>query len=414
MTVLPSPVPHPLDFGLPEVLSSVVGREWPTGDEVAIWDIADRWYAAARALAGPHDEAVAAAGQIDNQGFRDAWRQLAGDSTAPLNALVEIADSLGALVEDCGRALEAAKLRAWIEIGLFLTELTGMRVAAALSMGAATPAADGLVASTRITVLEIFGRLVAELGGAPRPKRAEPGTRTVIIPARGRPTVPLQRAPLAVHQKALENAMPPGASRLADPRHGDWFALINGGGPESDPTRGLNCVDAVLALYDTYLQGRRRVAAPRTFDSYAHGEPDRPIGGEWLGVRRIEKATGASFQNLCPFLGDAGPETAKPAVDAAMRNLANHLHNSGHGAFAVILTDLAGGGCHVWAAVNHSHAILFLDPQMGLLSEDEPLYHHRGAASAGNVVSMDALVVDARGRPAPLPYHGPGQWTAAV
>ncbi|HEX5202663.1 MAG TPA: toxin glutamine deamidase domain-containing protein [Actinoplanes sp.] len=431
MTVLSSPVPHPLDFGLPEVrpevLAAVLGPDWPAGDEVATWDVADRWYAVARALGATRDEAVAAAGELDDPGFRDAWQRLAGDSAAPLNALVEIAASLGALVEECGRAIEAAKLEAWIEIGRFLIELTGMKVAAALSMGAATAAADGLAAATRVAVLEISGRLTTRLGGAPSPPSSaeitrrirlrselvEPGTRTVVIPARGRPTVPLQRAPLAVHQKALAKAMPPGMPRRADPRVGDWFRLLNGGGPESDPTRGLNCVDAVLAFYDTYLNGTPRVAAPRTFDSYAHGDPDRPIGGEWLGVQRMEKATGASFQNLCPFLGDAGPMIAKPAVDAAMRNLANHLHNSDHGALALILTDLAGGGCHTWAAVNHNGTILFLDPQVGLLREDEPLYHHRGTASPGNVVSMDALVVDGRGRPAPLPYHGPGQWPVA-
>jgi hypothetical protein len=131
-----------------------------------------------------------------------------------------------------------------------------------------------------------------------------------------------------------------------------------------------------------------------------------------LACSASRRRPAGAFQNLCPFLGDAEAALAKPAVDTAMRNLGNHLHNSGHGAFAVIVTELAGGGCHCWAAVNQDGAILFLDPQVGLLSEDEPLYHHRGTASPGNVVSMDALVVDGQGRPAPLPYHGPGQWTA--
>ncbi|MFD0519250.1 toxin glutamine deamidase domain-containing protein [Paractinoplanes durhamensis] len=104
---------------------------------------------------------------------------------------------------------------------------------------------------------------------------------------------------------------------------------------------------------------------------------------------------------------------ARSAVDAAMRNLANHLHNSGHGAFAFILTDLEGGGCHAWAAANHDGTILFLDPQVGRISEEIPLYRHHGAPSTANVVSMDALVVDGQGEPAPLPYHGPGQWSTA-
>ena len=705
MTLLPSPIPHPLDyspFDVPgwarEALESVVGVDWPDGDEAATWNVADRWYALARTLAGPHDEATAAAAQImasyHNDGFRDAWQELAGDPSAPLNALLEISDELGALVEDCGRAIEAAKLEAWIEIGLFLIELIGMTITVALTLGAASPAAGGLIAATRITIQQIFRRLVSELSARPassidrhvgtkddvrhlavssaematrrlfppstpaaghlavdstvdpavhqRPSRpadvdspghrrvsitadavlrrsygsangppgaaappaegatrriprsewerlaqappppADPGSQTVKISPPLPPTQPLVampllspapttgaspepssprppatppisaaphfghdansprsyeenryreyasflatiaeetrakirdlgslthdefhagsmlrgaelhkqvddlqallgeidaesarldglsaappaptaspgavvelapsgvlsddrsaltgdggplpisrtrrydtygglRTPLAVHQKALEDAMPHAgdgrAARLADPRSGRWFRLANDGGPEADPTRGLNCIDGVLALYDTYLHGRPRVSAPRTFDANAHGDPTHPTGGEWHGPQRIEQTTGAAFQNLCPFLGAADPATAKLAVDAAMQNLTNHLHNSGHGAFAFILTDLEGGGCHAWAAINQNGTVLFLDPQVGHISEETPLYHHRGIPSSSNVISMDALVLDAQARPAPLPYHGPGQWTGSA
>lgn len=224
------------------------------------------------------------------------------------------------------------------------------------------------------------------------------------------------RTPPAVHQRALEEAVPQAgdgrAVRLADPR-AEWFRRANADGPAGDATRGLNCLDSVLALFDTYLHGRPRVAAARTFDAYAAGDPNRPIGGEWHGLRRIELATGTTFQNLCPFQGGADPGDARAAVDAAMRNLGNHLHNSGHGSFAFIVTDLADGGCHAWAAVNHDDAILFLDPQIGRIGENVPLYRHRGLPSPTNVVSMDALVVDGQGVPAPLPYHGAGQWSGA-
>jgi hypothetical protein len=225
------------------------------------------------------------------------------------------------------------------------------------------------------------------------------------------------RAPLRVPQRELEDAMPRDGdgrvARLADPRRGRWFSLVNDGGPTADPTRGLNCLDAVLALFDTYLHGRPRVSAPRTFDAYAHGDPNRPLGGEDAGVKRIELATGGGFQNLCPFVGGAEPDLAKPPVDAALRNLANHLHNTGHGAFAFIVSDLDTGGCHCWAGINQAGTILFLDPQVGSLSEEVPLYRHHGQTTKANIVSMDALVVDGEGRPAPLPYHGAGQWTAA-
>jgi papain fold toxin 1 (glutamine deamidase) of polymorphic toxin system len=207
----------------------------------------------------------------------------------------------------------------------------------------------------------------------------------------------------AVHRKALEDAVP-AADRRPDPRLGGWFLLLNAGGPAEDPTRGVNCLDAVLALFETYHRGRPRVAGPRTFDGYAHGAPDRAVGGEWLGVRRIQRAARSTFQNLCPFVGGASAGQAAAAVEAAFRNLGNHLHNSGHGAFAFILTDFAGGGCHAWAAVNQDGTILFLDPQLGRVSAETPLYRE--------IVSMDALVVDGAGEPAPLPYHGAGQWTA--
>ena len=337
MTLLPSPVPHPLDyfpFEVPgwadKVLESVIGVGWPVGDEAETWEVADRWYAAADGLAGSHAEAAQI--MAGNDTFRDAWERLAGDPSAPLTALVEIAGEVGALVDDCGRSIEAAKLDAWIEIGLILTELTGMAVIRPLTLGAASPAADGMIAATRYAIAQIFSQLVAEVG--------------------------------AVDQKALPNA------------------------------GGTDCVDAVLALYGTYSY------APRIFDS-AHAGP-----------QRIEEATGVTFQNLCPHLGVADPADAKLAVDAAMLNLANHLHNSGHGAFAVIVTDFEGGGWHCWAAINQNGTIFFLDPQTDRISEETPLYHHRGAPSPANVVAMDALVVDGRGRPAPLPYHGPGRWTA--
>jgi len=671
VTVLPSPLPHPLDrpVDVPAwarpALEWVVGFDWPPGDEVATWDVADRWYTLADALTGPRALAAEAAAEIISgygradigaAGFLDAWHRLSGDESAPLNALVQVVHELGELVDAGGRDIEAAKLEAWIEIGIFLTELSGIAVAGALTLGAATPAAGGLIAATRIAVQQIFERLGAQLTGAATGGEVEPpatvtspvvtlprhratrsssrsASRALLPPDRsarssdvssnratqppdratrspnavssratkppdgaahfpnkpsGRATQPSEgaahssgapsarvtrppdraslrserptlapepaapprdgsrrthdrnrrvdysryltsiaeqtwsiildlerfavsasrlgsltrgeaatiaaatdaaelravelraivadleartdlvrsgkreretagidppawarieayagvddrfvraepgspweeedspwadgglRVPLRVPQRELEDAMPRDGDgrvrRLADPRQGRWFSLVNGGGPTADPTRGLNCLDAVLALFDTYVRGCPRVSAPRTVDVYAHGDPNRPLGGEDEGVRRIELATGGGFQNLCPFVGGAEPDLAKPPVDAALRNLANHLHNTGHGAFAFIVTDLDSGGCHCWAAVNQAGTILFLDPQVGSLSEEAPLYRHHGLSTKANIVSMDALVVDGEGRPALLPYHGAGQWSAA-
>jgi hypothetical protein len=553
VTVLPSPIPHPLDhcpFDTPpwayEALEWVVGADWPQANEVSTWDIADGWYALADALAEPHDAAFAAAAHIMSGyagagigagAFLDAWQRLSGDERAPLNALLEIAHQVGEQVEECGRDIEAAKLEAWIELGGFLTELLGMTITITLTWGAATPAAGGLIAATRIAVQQIFERLAQQLGakalkntgeraaghdlGVPGPEKlrrvyehneredrlrhlnalteqtrttiADVGQRAALafgvgsaqrgedyrlqaaglqaiiaeveawtdlvragdLAPEGEPPewarvdadvgdpapagvrtddrsaftgsdgTPIDRtrryntygglrAPLAVHQRDLEKAMPRAddrhVERLADPRAGRWFGLVNDGGPQADPTRGLNCLDAVLALYDIYLHGRSRVAAPRTFDTYAHGNPDRPVGGEWNGLERVQSATGTTFQNLCPFVGGAPADEAGSAVEAAMQNLVNHLHNTGHGGYAFIITDLEGGGCHCWAAVNQHDTILFLDPQVGSIAESVPLYRHHGTPTNANVVSMDALVVDGLGHPAPLPYHGPGQW----
>jgi hypothetical protein len=75
------------------------------------------------------------------------------------------------------------------------------------------------------------------------------------------------------------------------------------------------------------------------------------------------------------------------------------------------VTEAEQGTAHAWAAVNQNGTILFLDPQTGRLSQDTPLYHHAGQRNDGNVVSMDAMVVDGQARVAPLPYHQSGLWS---
>lgn len=223
------------------------------------------------------------------------------------------------------------------------------------------------------------------------------------------------RAPLTVHQTDLERAMPRDdggrVRRHADPRQGHWFGLANDGGPEADPTRGINCLDGVLSLFDTYVHGRPRVSAPRTFDCYAAGDPTRPLGAENGGLARIENTVKGQFQGLCPYVGATGHARAKQSVDLAMTNLGNHLHNLGHGAFAFIVTDSEGGSAHAWTAVNHSGTILFLDPQTRRISETVPLYQNRGTPGESNIVSMDALVLDSGGQFAPLPFHRAGIWS---
>ncbi|SDT30444.1 toxin glutamine deamidase domain-containing protein [Actinoplanes derwentensis] len=180
MTMLPSPIPHPLDFSpwdLPgwayEALEWVVGFDWPEGNEALTWDIADQWYALADAMVGPREDSVLAAQQIiDAYGgsgttidaFVAAWNQIAaGGDEAPLNSLITFADAMAQMVWECGGDIEAAKLEAWIELGLFVIELIALAVTVALTLGAASPAAGGLIAATRFTIQQIFKKLVAQL-----------------------------------------------------------------------------------------------------------------------------------------------------------------------------------------------------------------------------------------------------------
>lgn len=98
MTTSTAPLPHPLSLGGPDwarsAATTVLGSRWPTGDESATWDVADRWYALAEALSGPRVTAFAAAEQIlaglvgagiAPDGFREAWERLSADDDAPLS-----------------------------------------------------------------------------------------------------------------------------------------------------------------------------------------------------------------------------------------------------------------------------------------------------------------------------------------
>ncbi|MCT2276609.1 toxin glutamine deamidase domain-containing protein [Micromonospora chalcea] len=222
------------------------------------------------------------------------------------------------------------------------------------------------------------------------------------------------RPPLALHQTDLERQMPrnPDGSvaRTADPRRGGWFRLANDGGPAADATRGINCLDCTLSLFETWVHGRPRVAAPRTFDGYLGGDVLRPVGGEADGPLRVEQTTGGRFQNLCPVdrPGITGPER-QWLVDRGYRDLYAQLASGGHGSYAFLITSFEGGGSHAWVALNQNGTILFVDPQSGAVA-DRPLYHHSGRPFEGNVVGVDALVLGPDGRPRPLTGRPPGTY----
>ncbi|RGC69635.1 hypothetical protein C5N14_04335 [Micromonospora sp. MW-13] len=222
------------------------------------------------------------------------------------------------------------------------------------------------------------------------------------------------RPPLALHQSDLERAMPRDADgrvlRTPDPRRGGWFRLANDGGPYADPTRGINCLDCTLSLYETWMHGRPLVSAPRTFDAYAAGDVNRPLGGEIDGPGRVEDATGGRFQQLAEPADDASPDDAWSTVNRGFGTLEGQLRAGGHGSYAFLITTYEGGGSHAWVALNQNGSVLYLDPQSGAVS-DLPLYTHSGLPAPFNVTGIDALVLGPDGRAMPLAGAGPGRFS---
>ncbi|NBE81532.1 toxin glutamine deamidase domain-containing protein [Micromonospora rubida] len=219
------------------------------------------------------------------------------------------------------------------------------------------------------------------------------------------------RPPLALHQSDLEQAVPRDADgrvlRTADPRRGDWFRLANDGGPAADPTRGINCLDCTLSCYETWMHGRPRVSAPRTFDGYAAGDITRPLGGEIDGPGRVEDATGGRFQKVVDPDEEVSPGDTWSAVSRGFGSLEGRLRAGGHGSYAFLITTYEGGGSHAWVALNQNGSVLYLDPQIGTVS-DMPLYTHSGLPAPHNVTGLDALILGPNGRPMPLAGAGPG------
>ncbi|MFJ8577095.1 toxin glutamine deamidase domain-containing protein [Micromonospora sp. NPDC093277] len=221
------------------------------------------------------------------------------------------------------------------------------------------------------------------------------------------------RPPLALHQTDLERQMPRNPDgtvvRTADPRYGGWFQLANDGGPEADATRGINCLDCTLSLYETWMHGRPRVSAPRTFDGYLEGDVRRPVDGETDGPRRVEEVTGGRFQKLC---ADDVPAThlgVRQLVERGYQDLHGQLLAGGHGSYAFLVTSWQGGGSHAWVALNQNGTVLYLDPQSGFVAE-RPLYAHSGVWHEANAVGIDALVLGPDGRPMPLAGRPPGDF----
>lgn len=198
--------------------------------------------------------------------------------------------------------------------------------------------------------------------------------------------------PLALHQQDVELAV----ARDGDGRtvrfpdlFGPWPALANDGGPYADPARAINCVDVVLSVLDTWLHGRPRVAAPRTFDAVSLDAELRPLGGEPGGAARIEQATGGVFQSVSPS------RDGLAYVEQALRR-------AGHGACAVLIQEMPNGRAHATTVHNQHGQMVYVDAQMS----HDPVQLHRPLGA----VRMDVLVLDPDARPVDIGTP-PGAWS---
>ncbi|MDI1464845.1 toxin glutamine deamidase domain-containing protein [Catellatospora sp. KI3] len=223
------------------------------------------------------------------------------------------------------------------------------------------------------------------------------------------------RPPLRAHQDDLVAAMPrnPDGSfqQFPDPRVGRWFGLANDSGPGFDPSRGINCLDCMLSLWQTW-RGNPRVSAPRTWDRYRGTDAWQVDRGEEWGDQRAAALAGRQWETVFPDMSrQLPPDQMKQWVDWGFATLTHQLVAGGHGSAVFITTRWQGGGGHAWLAVNQNGTILFLDSQTGQISENVPMYRHDGdPARSANVASMNAIFLDAQGTAQPIPALAQTSW----
>ena len=214
------------------------------------------------------------------------------------------------------------------------------------------------------------------------------------------------RRPLLSEHCALEEALPRAADDSFQPAPEplpEWLSRLNGVGRHADQSRAQNCVDATLALADTYVRGRPRVAAPRSVDAHRSGTTRLPLRGEPAGRRRLEDAVNGNLQLLFAQADAVQSRFESYQAQAAFDTVADQLRRAGPGAFAVLLAGWPDGGSRSTAAVNYEGAIRWVDAQLGTVAE---------APMPGEWVrSLEVLIVDGAGRPAPIPGAPLSPWT---
>jgi hypothetical protein len=214
------------------------------------------------------------------------------------------------------------------------------------------------------------------------------------------------RRPLLAEHMLLEQSLPAtpdGGFQPAPQPAREWLARLNGVGPHVDQSRAQNCVDATLALFDTFVRGRPRVAVPRIVDAHRSGNTRLPLRGEPIGRRRLEDALDGNLQLLFAQTGAVQSRFETYQVHAAFDTIAEQLRQAGDGAFAVIVVGWHDGNSHTSAAVSHAGAAHWIDAQLGTVAEVP--------VPAEWVGSIEVLMVDSAGRPAPVPGMPLSPWT---
>ncbi|BCJ74228.1 hypothetical protein CS0771_37720 [Catellatospora sp. IY07-71] len=183
MPLLPSPIPHPLSyFDAPDwmrtALEWVVGIDWPEGDEAAMRELADDWYAASRQMTPLLDEAddavlaaVAAMGGPDGRvaaAILALWAQVgsghdAAGQEAVLAMVVDLLDDFGTQVDAGANQIEGVKIEFYVELGLLLIELIALAAAAAVTLGASMAGAAPAMYATRFAIQQALRRAAKEL-----------------------------------------------------------------------------------------------------------------------------------------------------------------------------------------------------------------------------------------------------------
>lgn len=183
MPLLPSPIPHPLSyFDAPDwmrtALEWVVGIDWPEGDEAALRELADDWYAASRQMTPLLDEAddavlaaVAAMGGPDGRvaaAILALWAQVgsghdAAGQEAVLAMVVDLLDDFGTQVDAGANQIEGVKIEFYVELGLLLIELIALAAAAAVTLGASMAGAAPAMYATRFAIQQALRRAAKEL-----------------------------------------------------------------------------------------------------------------------------------------------------------------------------------------------------------------------------------------------------------